>query len=197
MKVQSTVSPPVVWIRFVENGVATARLTQNVTSAQNETGQTIYEYEEIEVTVTDRADLSSYLEGNLGLFFGVALANAQTEQIALINAGLNQTLIGGFASKTAGHSYVTTTNGQANMEGDLKRFELDSSITSVQFYTIDAGWIAHSHTDLQNAFLDGGTWKDAQYVQAQTLVAQVNTLASQSGTTVAQIKAVVWTPATY
>ncbi len=120
------------------------------------------------------------------------LQKAQQAQIALINLGLNQTLIGGFTSKTTTHTYVTTTNGQANMEGDLKRFELDSTLTSVQFYTIDKGWLAHNHQDLINAFLDGGKWKDAQYAQAQTLIGQIN-----SATTISAVQAISWTPEAY
>lgn len=119
------------------------------------------------------------------------LFQAQNKQIAVINQGLNATLVGGFASKSTGHTYVTTTNGQTNMEGDLKRFELDTSLTSVQFYTIDAGWIAHTQSELQSAFLDGGKWKDAQYAQAQNLIAQVNAQTSIPATPV------TWTPATY
>lgn len=125
----------------------------------------------------------------------IQLQQAQQNQIEQINSGLNATLIGGFTSKTTTHTYVTTTNGQTNMEGELKRFELDSTLTSVQFYTIDKSWLAHSHQDLINAFLDGGKWKDAQYAQAQNLINQVNTLVNTPGTTVTQIQAVVWTPA--
>jgi hypothetical protein len=143
------------------------------------------------------ADSSEYtIENGVPMFTPIPdatkLANAQTAQIALINAGLSQTLLGGFTSKSTGHAYVTTTNGQTNMEGDLKRFELDPTLTSLQFYTVDMGWIAHNHTDLQNAFLDGGKWKDAQYAQAQTLIGQV-----KSATTVGVVNAIVWSPATY
>ena len=127
----------------------------------------------------------------------IQLQSAISAQLASITSGLNATLVGGFTSKSTGHTYVTTTNGQTNMEGDLKRFELDSTLTSVEFYTLDAGWQPHTQAQLQSAFLDGGKWKDAQYAQARTLTQQIQTLASQSGTTVAQIQAIVWMPATY
>lgn len=120
------------------------------------------------------------------------LVNAQKQKTTQLQTMLAQTLNGGFTSKTNGHSYVTTTNGQANMEGDLKRFELDSTLTSLQFYTINAGWTAHSHQDLINAFLDGGKWKDAQYTQLNTLIGQVD-----SATTVNEVNAIQWTPSTY
>jgi hypothetical protein len=125
------------------------------------------------------------------------IQQAASKQVASITTGLNVTLTGGFASKSTGHTYVTTTNGQTNMEGDLKRFELDSTLTSVEFFTLDAGWQPHTQAQLQGAFLDGGKWKDAQYAQARTLIGQIQTLASQSGTTVAQIQAIVWVPASY
>lgn len=120
------------------------------------------------------------------------LSDAKTAQIEQLQVGLNQTLAGGFTSKTTGHGYVTTTNGQSNMEGDLKRFDLDSTLTSVQFYTTDAGWLSHTHQDLINAFLDGGKWKDAQYTQYSNLESQVN-----SQTTISGVQSITWTPATY
>lgn len=122
----------------------------------------------------------------------IQLAQAKATQKAAIEAGLNATLAGGFTSKNTGHTYVTTTNGQTNMEGDLKRFELDSSLTSVQFFTMDAGWIAHTQSELRSAFLDGGLWKDCQYAQAQTLSINI-----ENTTTVSGVQAVVWTPANY
>lgn len=120
------------------------------------------------------------------------LENAKVAQKVLIQAGLDATLVGGFKSNATGHTYVTTTNGQSNMEGELKRFDLDSTLASVQFFTIDAGWIAHTHQDLINAFLDGGKWKDSQYSQQTTLNNQIG-----AATTVSAVQAITWTAATY
>lgn len=122
------------------------------------------------------------------------LSQAKTQQKALIKSGLDATLVGGFTSKTTTHKYVTTTNGQTNMEGDLKRFELDSTLTSVQFFTVDQGWLAHTYDQLKNAFLDGGLWKDAQYAQQTTLNNQID---ASTTDTVAKVQAIVWTEATY
>ena len=122
----------------------------------------------------------------------IQLQSAITAQLASITSGLNATLVGGFTSKSTGHSYVTTTNGQTNMEGDLKRFELDSTLTSVEFYTLDAGWQPHTQAQLQSAFLDGGLWKDCQYAQARTLVQKI-----QSATTITDIQSIVWQEASY
>lgn len=122
----------------------------------------------------------------------IQLAQAKATQKAAVEAGLNATLAGGFKSTTKGHTYVTTTNGQTNMEGDLKRFELDSTLTSLMFFTMDAGWISHTQSELQSAFLDGGKWKDAQYSQAQTLTTDIS-----NATTVADVQAIVWQEATY
>ena len=58
------------------------------------------------------------------------LQQVQQKQINDINIGLNTTLSGGFTASN-GHTYISTTNGQTNVEGDMKRFELDSTLTSV------------------------------------------------------------------
>lgn len=122
------------------------------------------------------------------------LQYAKEAQKALIQDGLSATLNNGFTSKTTGHKYVTTTNGQSNMEGDLKRFELDSTLTSVQFFTMDASWQPHTYDQLKSAFLDGGLWKDAQYSQQTTLNNQID---DPTTDTVDKVKAIVWSEAAY
>lgn len=122
----------------------------------------------------------------------IQLQQAKDKQKALIQIGLNATLAGGFTSKTTGHKYVTTTNGQSNMQGDLKRFELDSTLVNVQFFTMDAGWQAHTYDQLKGAFLDGGKWKDAQYVQQTTLNNQIDAAGTPDA-----VQTIVWSEATY
>lgn len=129
------------------------------------------------------------------------LDNVKSIQIAQIRAGLNATLTGGFTSKTTGHKYVTTTNGQTNMECDLKRFDLDTTLTSVQFFTMDSDWLAHTHQQLISAFLDGGKWKDAQFSHNTDLKNQVNAILLANYATVQDainaVKAITWSEATY
>lgn len=122
------------------------------------------------------------------------LQHAKDAQKALIESGLNTTLAGGFTSKTTGHKYVTTTNGQSNMQGDLKRFELDSTLAIVQFFTVDQGWQPHTYDQLKGAFLDGGLWKDAQYVRQTELKNQIDDPATD---TVDKVQAINWSEATY
>lgn len=122
----------------------------------------------------------------------VKLANAQQAKLAELKAGLQATLVGGFTSKSTGHGYKTDSDGQTNFMEALKLIELNPSLTSINFYTTDAGWVSHTPTQLQQAFVDGGAWKQAQYNQYNTLSAQV-----KSATTVSAVEAITWTPASY
>lgn len=119
------------------------------------------------------------------------LEASQHAKIAELYAGLKLTLSGGFKSKSTSHSYETDTSGQVNVMGDLKRLELDTTLTSVQFFTTDTAWIAHTEAQLQSVFLDGGKWKDAQYAQLGTLEANAK------AATVDTLPAIQWREAAY
>ena len=120
------------------------------------------------------------------------LVQAKQTQSAALESAMNTTLGGGFTSKSTGHTYKTDAKGQADFIEALKFFELSPSTTSVKFLTLDAGWTDHTSQQLQQAFVDGGLWKQAQYTQLTSLVAKVET-----ATTVADVQAITWTEATY
>lgn len=94
--------------------------------------------------------------------------------------GLQSTPNEGFTSKSTGHTYETSANGQANFIEALKLCKLNTSLVSVSFYTVDSGWVAHTRTQFQQAFVDGGTWKQAQYTQYTGLENQVNEVTTMS-----------------
>jgi hypothetical protein len=122
----------------------------------------------------------------------VKLANAQKAKLEELYAGLQATLAAGFTSKTTGHTYKTDDKARQNFMEALKWLELNPSATSILFFTLDAGWVSHTPTQLQQAFVEGGMWKQAQYNQYAALEAQV-----KAATTVDAVNAIHWTPATY
>ncbi|GMA59745.1 hypothetical protein NZD89_09375 [Alicyclobacillus fastidiosus] len=125
------------------------------------------------------------------------LQQAATNQISAIEAACQAVVNGQFKCKATGHTYASSVGGQVNFLAELPRFQYDSTLTTVSYDTLDAGWVDHTQTDIQNALVEGGRWKDAQYAQMNTLIAQVTQLAAASGTTVKQIQAIVFTEADY
>lgn len=126
------------------------------------------------------------------------LANAQHAQIAILEAGLNATLAGGFTAKTLvgtatnPHTYPTTSGAQANFTGVIAAFTANPNKTTANILTLDAGWISHTKAEFYGVFADGDNWKEAQFPQLASLAAQV-----EGSTTVAGAQSVTWTPATY
>ena len=128
----------------------------------------------------------------------IQLQQAKMTQIASINAGFNATLNGGFTAKTlvggatSPHTYPSDAVAQSNFTGIVAAFTANTSKTSTMINTIDAGWVSHTKAEFFGVFSDGDNWKEAQYVQLATPLAQV-----QTATTVADVQKAVWTPATY
>lgn len=125
------------------------------------------------------------------------LSEAVSAQISSLSSSMNATLAGGFTAKSTGHTYPSNMDSQNNMQAALLQFSLDSTKTAEMYMTIDEGMVSHTQQDLKNVFIEGGRWKNAQYAQFATLKAQVKQLATQAGTTVAQVQAVTWTAADY
>lgn len=74
MKVQGSVNPDAIWVKEGKNGIVTVLLRKNVTTTTNEYGDTIYEYDEVEVQLADRANLIDYIQNNFDLIFNEGLA---------------------------------------------------------------------------------------------------------------------------
>ena len=67
MKVQSSVMPDPVWVKIREQGKATVRLRKNAeekTREDEEGTSTCYEYDEVEITIPNRADVGQYVADN-------------------------------------------------------------------------------------------------------------------------------------
>lgn len=120
------------------------------------------------------------------------LAEAQAAQIATITAAFNATLVGGFASKSTGHTYPSDAAAERNFTGGITAFTTNPSKTAITLQTLDAGWVSHTKDQFYAMYNDGDAWKEAQYPQLATLEGEV-----RAATTVAAVQAAVWTPATY
>ena len=105
--VQGSVSPQPVWIRYVENGMAVVRFTQNVTTSKDVNGNTVYGYEEIEVQVPDMPDLATDLTTNTSFYWGQALAEAKAQQIAALGVALEAQYAQGFVSNAINATDIT------------------------------------------------------------------------------------------
>lgn len=67
MKVQSSVMPDPFWIKSRDQGKATVRLRRNIEEKirEGEEGTpTYYEYDEVEITIPNRADVGQYVADN-------------------------------------------------------------------------------------------------------------------------------------
>lgn len=76
MKVRSSVSPEPIWIRCVENGEAKVRLRQNVVlkaDDEEKLEHTYYEWDEVELSITDRENLLGYVQENFETLFDYGL----------------------------------------------------------------------------------------------------------------------------
>ncbi len=126
------------------------------------------------------------------------LAQAKSTQIATLEASMNATLSGGFTAKTlvgtatTPHTYPTDSSAQSNFTGVVSAFTTNPNKTTATILTLDAGWVSHTKAEFFGVYSDGDNWKEAQYPQLATFVAQV-----EAATTVADVQAVVWTAATY
>ena len=77
MKVQGSKYPDLIWIKTINNGLATVRLRKNITETTDEEGNTIYEYDEVEVRLANRDNLTQYIENNFDAIFEQGLINEQ------------------------------------------------------------------------------------------------------------------------
>ena len=114
--VQGSVSPQAVWVRYMENGMAVVRFTQNVTTSKDANGNTVYGYEEIEVQVPDMPDLETYLTANTSFYWEQALAEAKAQQIAALGVALEAQYAQGFVSTALGNSLVFPFDAQSQIK---------------------------------------------------------------------------------
>ena len=190
--VQGSVSPQAVWVRYVENGTAVVRLTQNVTTSKDANGNTVYSYEEIEVQVPDMPDLETYLTANASFYWSQALAEAKAQQIAALGAALEAQYAQGFTSTALGNSLVFPFDAQSQMkwswlQGVVHSMTATTFPASVQVKDINGNVYTVTYTQAQQLVNDAMgfflTWDSHEH----TLVDSAN-----AAQTIPDVFAVGW-----
>ncbi len=190
--VQGSVSPQAVWVRYVENGTAVVRLTQNVTTSKDANGNTVYNYEEIEVQVPDMPDLATYLTANASFYWDQALAEAKAQQIVVLGAALEAQYAQGFTSTALGNSLVFPFDAQSQMKWSWLQGVVNSTTAttfpaSVQVKDINGNVYTVTYTQAQQLVNDAMgfflTWDSHEH----TLVDSAN-----AAQTIPDVFAVGW-----
>lgn len=149
---------------------------------------------------TEYADIGNYIVQNGALVYSPVLtpaqqlANAQTAQVALVEAGYAATLNAGFTSSANG---TATVYGYA--QGDIQHMNMIATamVANIETWPVDYADIHGTVVPLTQAqfttlITDANRFNWAQITQLRSLVGNIMT-----ATTVAAVQAIVWTPATY
>lgn len=113
----------------------------------------------------------------------------QNAKINQLKQACQQTIYGGFTSSALGttHTYGFTEQDQRNLNEQLSILLLDSTITSVNWKTLDAGVLAHTRDQFFQVCKDANAFKRSNIERYWNLVTQV-----QQATTESQINAITW-----
>lgn len=90
MKVNSTVNPSKFYIRKVNLGVAYVRLRKNVVEDLDEEDNTIFDYDEVEVGISDRSNLNQFIEDNFEVLFEMGLQEENKPKPLSIDEKINK-----------------------------------------------------------------------------------------------------------
>lgn len=114
---------------------------------------------------------------------------SKKSKIAELNAKCNETILASFTSSALGvtHTYGFSYEDQQNLASMLSMFNADSTITTVDWKTKDAGILAHSKAQFLQICKDAQTHKQSNIVKYWTRKGQV-----ESKTTTQEISSIVW-----
>jgi hypothetical protein len=123
------------------------------------------------------------------------LAQAKTQQNALLTTACAKAITGGFLSSALGtaNTYPSTLTDQHNLSGSVIASLIPNlpSTWTTKFWVMDSSgawtFAAHTAAQIQQAGLDGKAWVTAQQENLDSLKAQV-----AAATTVTVVQAVVW-----
>lgn len=103
----------------------------------------------------------------------IQIQQAKQAQIASIEAGYGSTLGDGFKSNTTGHTYASDMLSSMRVAAQVTQLLNDTTITTVNWQTNDAGEISHTRNQFIGVFNDGIAWERAQVNQKNSLIVQV------------------------
>lgn len=117
------------------------------------------------------------------------LAALKESKLVELDEKCNQVIMGGFSSSALGeqHTYQSMILDEIWFNSTINRFSVDPNFTSVNYKTIDAGYLLHTKEQFIQAFVDGHTFGDSQIMKLNTLKDQVN-----NATTVEDLEKITW-----
>lgn len=125
----------------------------------------------------------------------VILQRHKDLQIANLSDSCGETIVGGFTSSNA-HKYRLNSDDQINMMGYRNKIRDDSTITTIEWLTLDAGYLEHNVSDwITQVYEEGFNFKDTTLTKYKNLKLQVEGVTVVNADYVSthdQIKAVVW-----
>jgi hypothetical protein len=117
------------------------------------------------------------------------LADAKAAKKAQLSASFDATMASGFTSSALGvsHNYPSDLQAMIFFNATMNRFGNDSTFTTVNQKTLDAGYLAHTKAQFFQVFNDGHAFGVAQDTKLANLKAQVD-----AATTVSAVNAITW-----
>ncbi|GIM47049.1 hypothetical protein DNHGIG_25980 [Collibacillus ludicampi] len=117
------------------------------------------------------------------------LEDVKARKIAELDQMCNQTILAGFTSSALGapHQYDFDEEAQRNFAGTLALLNVDSTITSITWKTVDAGPLTHTRDQFIQLCRDAFNFKDSQIQKYWSKKNQV-----LQSTTVDQVNAITW-----
>lgn len=119
------------------------------------------------------------------------LADAKAAKIAQLSASFDATMASGFTSSALGvsHTYPSDLQAMIFFNATMNRFVNDSTFTSVNQKTLDAGYLAHNKTQFTQVFNDGHAFGVTQDTKLANLKSQVD---ENTTDTVGKVNAITW-----
>lgn len=193
MKVTGSSLPDSIWIQYVENGIAHIRLRKDIVATQttNANGdlQNIWEYDEIQMELSERDNLHDYIQENFELLYELALTKYKQMKIEELDRKCNETILSGFSSSALGvnHQYDFDYEAQQNLSGMLTLFNTDATTTQIDWKTLDAGVLTHTKEQFLALYRDGFVHKNQNITKYWNLKEQV-----KAATTLDAITEIIW-----
>jgi hypothetical protein len=117
------------------------------------------------------------------------LQYAKDAKKAELNTRCDLTIMGGFTSSALGveHTYQSLLVDEVWLNATINRFAIDPNFTTVNYKTIDSGYLPHTKGQFNQVFIDGHSFGDSQIAKLNNLKAQVDAAQTQ-----ADLDAIVW-----
>jgi hypothetical protein len=104
-----------------------------------------------------------------------SLEQVKQAKIDFLNGECYKTITAGFQSIAIGqtHTYPSDDEAQRNLSFAIKRLELEPELQTVDFKTLDAGYLPHTLDQIHKVFKDGFDYGQQQVIRYNVLKAQV------------------------